>query len=98
MLCIQFCVDWEALALSGSKRVAPNLIQTMINMFLKPGSIAEEEVLYSGQGVIQVRPVVVTRLIYRALCVCRMSASLLYIEAHTLSMLHECDARSFWCW
>jgi len=52
----------------------------MINMFLKPGSIAEEEVLYSGQGVIQVRPVVVTRLIYRALCVCRMSASLFYVR------------------
>ena len=48
MIFIKWCTDWVGLG-----RNAPNLIQTMIDMFLSPGSVAEENLLYEGQAVVQ---------------------------------------------
>jgi V-type H+-transporting ATPase subunit a len=48
MIIYKWTVDW-----SSRPNSPPNLIQTMINMFLKPGSVASENVLYEGQAVIQ---------------------------------------------
>jgi V-type H+-transporting ATPase subunit a len=44
----KWCVDWTI-----TDAAAPNLVQTMIGMFLRPGSVDENKQLYSGQGPIQ---------------------------------------------
>mmetsp|Transcript_18067 Transcript_18067/g.27098 ORF Transcript_18067/g.27098 Transcript_18067/m.27098 type:complete len:862 (-) Transcript_18067:165-2750(-) len=44
----KWCVDWDT-----SPRAPPNLIQTMIKMFLSPGSVDKDMELYDGQAVIQ---------------------------------------------
>jgi len=49
MILYKWCQDWV-----GEGRHAPNLIQTMIAMFLSPGSIEEDKQLYQGQAGLQV--------------------------------------------
>eukprot|EP00933_Yihiella_yeosuensis_P052487 TRINITY_DN50577_c0_g1_i1.p1 TRINITY_DN50577_c0_g1~~TRINITY_DN50577_c0_g1_i1.p1 ORF type:complete len:378 (+),score=7.93 TRINITY_DN50577_c0_g1_i1:73-1134(+) len=46
MIIIKWCTDW-------TDRSPPNLIQTMIDMFLSPGSVEESSQLYSGQAGLQ---------------------------------------------
>jgi len=41
-------VNWQASSVSP-----PNLVQTMINMFLSPGSVTSDKQLYAGQGGFQ---------------------------------------------
>lgn len=48
MIFIKWCTNWEA---NGSN--PPNLIQTMIDMFLSPGSVDADVQLYSGQAGVQ---------------------------------------------
>ena len=48
LIVFKFCVDW-----SSSARAAPNLVQTMIAMFLAPGSVDEDKILYEGQAAVQ---------------------------------------------
>lgn len=43
----KWTVPWE----TGAP--PPNLVQTMVNMFLSPGSVEEDELLYDGQAEIQ---------------------------------------------
>lgn len=45
----KWCVDWTVSSVG-----APNLIQTMIKMFLNPGSVEPSKQLYPGQAGIQV--------------------------------------------
>jgi len=50
------CIDWNHCSdpdVHGSCRQPPLLIQTMINMFLSPGSVKPEDKLYEGQAAIQ---------------------------------------------
>jgi len=49
LIIYKWCVDWV-----GTGQNPPNLIQTMINMFLSPGSVASNEQLYPGQAGVQV--------------------------------------------
>lgn len=44
----KMCVDWEAIGHNP-----PNLIQTMIQMFLAPGKVEADKELYSGQAAVQ---------------------------------------------
>lgn len=44
----KFTVDW-----TGKESLAPNLVQTMIGMFLSPGSVDSDKVLYEGQAAVQ---------------------------------------------
>ena len=44
----KWCIDWD-----GSSVPAPNLIQTMIHIFLSPGSVEEDKRLYAKQEVVQ---------------------------------------------
>lgn len=46
---LKLCTDWSAPG-AGS---APNLVQTMIEMFLAPGRVDEEKILYRGQATVQ---------------------------------------------
>ncbi len=48
LILIKYCIDWSATSASP-----PNLIQTMINMFLSPGYVAPADQLYAGQGFVQ---------------------------------------------
>lgn len=49
MIFYKFCIDWRQPGAGNP----PNLIQTMINMFLSPGSVKESDQLYPGQGGVQ---------------------------------------------
>jgi len=49
LIVYKFCVDWE-----HSSSPAPNLVQTMIGMFLSPGHIEKDNQLYAGQAGVQV--------------------------------------------
>lgn len=49
LIILKWCMDWTTIALAP-----PSLIQTMIGMFLKPGSLKEEDEIYSGQGTLQI--------------------------------------------
>jgi len=59
MVIFKWCVEWnppECLLPSNAHEMIcnpPNLIQTMIEMFLSPGSVASDKQLYSGQGIVQ---------------------------------------------
>jgi len=44
----KMCIDWN-----GSSVSPPNLVVTMIEMFLSPGSVSSTKQLYSGQATIQ---------------------------------------------
>jgi V-type H+-transporting ATPase subunit a len=48
MIIFKLCIDW-----SVPGRNPPNLIQTMIAMFLNPGSVASDKQLYQGQAIVQ---------------------------------------------
>jgi vacuolar-type H+-ATPase subunit I/STV1 len=48
MIVYKWCIDWTA---TGAN--PPNLIQTMIAMFLSPGSVNGDEQLYQHQGLVQ---------------------------------------------
>jgi len=48
LIIYKMCVDWTMV-----DHPAPNLIQTMIEMFLSPGSVAKDKQLYDGQGGVQ---------------------------------------------
>jgi len=50
LIIIKMCIDWD----NSPGRVPPSLIQTMIKMFLSPGSVPAEEQLYANQGLVQV--------------------------------------------
>lgn len=47
MIIFKFTIDW-------TNRPSPNLIQTMISMFLSPGSVEADKKLYDGQAGVQV--------------------------------------------
>lgn len=47
IIIFKMCVEW------GEGSTPPLLIQTMIQMFLSPGSVAKADLLYEGQGTIQ---------------------------------------------
>jgi V-type H+-transporting ATPase subunit a len=49
MIVYKFCVDWQTVGTGA----APNLIQTMITMFLTPGVVKDSDKLYEGQAGIQ---------------------------------------------
>jgi V-type H+-transporting ATPase subunit a len=49
LIIFKWCTDWTTADIA-----APNLIQTMIGMFLKPGSLKPEETMYSGQKELQI--------------------------------------------
>ena len=46
MILYKWCVDWSA----PGAGAPPNLIQTMISMFLSPGSVDPAKQLYAGQA------------------------------------------------
>ena len=48
LIIYKFCVDWTT-----SPVAPPNLVQTMIAMFLSPGQVDPDKQLYAGQAVIQ---------------------------------------------
>jgi len=48
MIWLKWIIDWNVVPRP------PNLIQTMIYMFLQPGNVDEDHTLYSGQAAIQV--------------------------------------------
>ena len=48
LIVFKFCVDW-----SQSPIGPPNLVQTMIAMFLAPGQVDADKQLYPGQAVVQ---------------------------------------------
>jgi len=48
LIVLKFCIDW-----SRSATPPPNLVQTMIAMFLAPGQVDEDKQLYAGQGGVQ---------------------------------------------
>jgi len=48
MILYKWCVNWQQ-----ASNPAPNLIQTMINMFLSPGSVDANKQLYPGQAGFQ---------------------------------------------
>jgi len=50
LIIFKWCTDWTTYPSPG----APNLVQTMIGMFLKPGSVAQNQQLYAGQAQFQV--------------------------------------------
>lgn len=50
LIIFKWCTDWSDYPSPG----APNLVQTMIGMFLRPGSVAESQRLYDGQAGLQV--------------------------------------------
>jgi V-type H+-transporting ATPase subunit a len=50
LIIFKWCTDWSDYPSPG----APNLVQTMIGMFLRPGSVAESQKLYEGQAGLQV--------------------------------------------
>lgn len=50
MILYKWCQDWN----DGMHNSPPNLIQTMIAMFLSPGSIEPDKQLYSGQAGFQI--------------------------------------------
>jgi len=45
----KWCTDW-----TSSNAPAPGLMNMLINMFLSPGSVASDELLYKGQATMQV--------------------------------------------
>lgn len=47
IIILKMCINW------GPDSTPPLLIQTMIQMFLSPGSVSKKDELYEGQGVIQ---------------------------------------------
>lgn len=47
IIIFKMCLPW------GEGTTPPLLIQTMIQMFLSPGSVKAEDELYSGQGAVQ---------------------------------------------
>jgi hypothetical protein len=47
IIIFKMCVEW------GPGSTPPLLIQTMIQMFLSPGSVTKENELYAGQGAVQ---------------------------------------------
>eukprot|EP01006_Ploeotia_vitrea_P050333 TRINITY_DN67445_c6_g4_i1.p1 TRINITY_DN67445_c6_g4~~TRINITY_DN67445_c6_g4_i1.p1 ORF type:complete len:915 (+),score=490.58 TRINITY_DN67445_c6_g4_i1:117-2861(+) len=49
LIVLKFTIDWKRAA----GREAPNLIQTMINMFLQPGKVDPAQQLYAGQPTMQ---------------------------------------------
>jgi len=49
LIIIKWCIDW-----TDSPTAPPNLVQTMIAMFLSPGSVDSSTQLYPGQAVVQV--------------------------------------------
>jgi len=52
MIIYKWCTDWLTFGY-GSQRDPPNLIQSMINMFLSPLTVDSAKQLYSGQQYIQ---------------------------------------------
>lgn len=48
LIVYKFCVDW-----SLPNRSPPNLIQTMIQMFLQPGTVDADKELFPGQATVQ---------------------------------------------
>jgi len=50
LIIYKFCIDWNG---DTTRAGPPNLIQTMIAMFLSPGSVSSDKQLYPGQGVVQ---------------------------------------------
>ncbi|KAF9433552.1 H(+)-transporting V0 sector ATPase subunit a [Entomortierella beljakovae] len=55
MIIYKWSVDWFATDAAGNSlhNSPPSLLNTMIYMFLSPGSVAEADKLYPGQGFIQ---------------------------------------------
>jgi len=51
LIIYKFCIDWYGDA--GLRAGPPNLIQTMIGMFLSPGTVSSDKQLYPGQGTVQ---------------------------------------------
>ncbi len=49
MIFIKWCTDWTLI----KDAQPPNLIQTMIDMYLSPGSVEAKDLLYSGQETVQ---------------------------------------------
>jgi len=66
LIILKWCMDW-----AGTFRymAPPSLIQTMIGMFLKPGSLKEEDEIYSGQGTLQIIMLIVALLCVPAMLV-----------------------------
>ncbi len=58
MIFIKWAIDWrvywDPLDVPGLVRNPPNLIQTMIDMFLSAGNVPKDEELFSGQANLQV--------------------------------------------
>jgi V-type H+-transporting ATPase subunit a len=48
IILLKLCTDW-----STSSVPPPNLVQTMISMFLEPGHVDADKQLYNGQAVVQ---------------------------------------------
>src|SRR5689334_23284749 len=46
---IKWATDWE-----HSSTAAPGLLNMLIDMFLSPGSLTEDQALFKGQGTLQV--------------------------------------------
>jgi V-type H+-transporting ATPase subunit a len=55
MIILKWTIDFV-----GTGREAPNLIQSMIKMYLSPGTVAAKDELYSGQATIQIFLVLIT--------------------------------------
>lgn len=49
MIVYKWCVNWRELGLEK----APNLLNTLIFMFLSPGKVAAQDQLFAGQGWVQ---------------------------------------------
>jgi V-type H+-transporting ATPase subunit a len=50
----KWCIDW-----SQSSTPPPSLLNTLIQMFLTPGVIKQDEQLFSGQGTVQLGLVII---------------------------------------
>lgn len=53
MIFIKWATDWVRIAEVTPESTPPNLIQTMIDMFLSPGSVEDDVLLYNGQATVQ---------------------------------------------
>ena len=82
MILYKWCVDWSAPGMNPP----PNLIQTMISMFLAPGSVDPAKQLYAGQAGFQA---------FLLLCALFSVPVLLFAKPYAHKRLHAKKAQAY---